>query len=69
MRLLYLQEMNDVKSLVYASLISAENDQYTEDQKQESMYRYELEKTAPEPDWEFILEPFGVDNRIIDLFK
>ena len=56
--------MNDVKSLVYASLISAENDQYTEDQKQESMYRFELEKTAPEPDWEFILEPFGVDRSI-----
>lgn len=64
-----LINMDNIKALAYASLISADNDRYTEDQKQESMYRYELEKTATEPDWEFILEPFGVDNRIIDLFK
>ena len=64
-----LIKMDNIKALAYASLIYADNDRYTEDQKQESMYRYELEKTATEPDWEFILEPFGVDNRIIDLFK
>lgn len=62
------QEINDIKYLVYASLISADNDKYPEDVKQESMYRYKLEKDNDEIDWAFVLEPFGADNRLLELF-
>lgn len=63
------QEVNDIKALVYASLISADNDKYTEDVKQESMYRYRLEKDREDIDWAFVLEPFGADNRLLELFE
>lgn len=62
------QEINDIKRLVYASLISADNDKYPEDVKQESIYRYKLEKDNDEIDWAFVLEPFGADNRLLELF-
>ena len=58
----------EIKCFTLASIISAENDRYTEDQKQEVIYRYELEKDQESPDWEFILEPIGADNRILELF-
>ena len=35
---------DEIKYFTLASIISAENDRYTEDQKQEVIYRYELEK-------------------------
>ena len=57
-----------IKYFTLASIISAENDRYTEDQKQEVIYRYELEKDQERPDWEFILEPIGPDNRVLELF-
>ena len=67
---------NDIKWLVYGSLISADNDNYTEEQKQESIHRYELSKSAVKEgedlDWNFILEPFeDTDsiNKLVDLFK
>ena len=62
------KEINDIKCLVYASLISADNDKYPEDVKQESMYRYKLERDNDEIDWAFVLEPFGADNRLLELF-
>lgn len=58
-----------IKNFVFASIISADNDKYKEEDKQEVMYRYELEKDQDEPDWEFILEPIGPDNRLLELFK
>ena len=64
------KEITDIQAMVYACLISADNDNYTEEQKQESMRRFEL--TKDDPDWEFILEPFESDkavNKLIDLFK
>ena len=67
---------NDIKWLVYGSLISADNDNYTEEQKQESIRRYELSKSAVKEgedlDWNFILEPFedtDSKNKLVDLFK
>ena len=59
---------DEIKCFTLASIISAENDRYTEDQKQEVIYRYELEKEQEHPDWEFILEPIGPDNRVLELF-
>ena len=60
-------EPEEIKYFTLASIISAENDRYTEDQKQEVIYRYELEKDEESPDWEFILETVGADNRILEL--
>ena len=62
--------MNDLQAFVYVSLISADNTEYTEEQKQESMRRYEL--CGSDKDWEFILEPFETPdskNKLVDLFK
>lgn len=58
-----------LRNLTFASIISADNDKYDEETKQEVIYRYGLEKDKSEPDWEFILEPIGPDNRLLDLFK
>lgn len=67
---------NDIRALVYGTLISADNTEYTEEQKQESMRRYDLaaagEKNWDKLDWEFILEPFespDSKNKLVDLFK
>lgn len=67
---------NDIRALIYGTLISADNDNYTEEQKQESIRRYELSKSAVKEgedlDWNFILEPFedpNNKNKISDLFR
>lgn len=61
-------ELEEMKNFIFASIISADNDEFTEDTKQEVMYRYELEKTGDKIDWEFVLEPLGTDNRLLELF-
>ena len=61
---------NDLQAFIYSSLISADNPNYTEEQKQESVRRYEL--CGSDKDWEFILEPFeklDSKNKLIYLFK
>lgn len=70
------QEQNNIRALIYGTLISADNLDYTEEQKQESMRRYGLatagEKDWDNLDWEYILEPFesqNSKNKLIDLFK
>ena len=67
---------NDIKALIYGTLISADNIDYTEEQKRESMRRYDLatagEKDWDNLDWEYILEPFespNSKNKLVDLFK
>ena len=60
--------LSDIKYLILGSIISADNEECTEDQKQEVIHRYELEKDQERPDWEFILEPIGADNRLLKLF-
>ena len=51
-------------NFLYVSLISADNDDYTEEIKQELISRYD-EKPR---DWEYILKP--IDNpRVLELFK
>ena len=51
------------------SIISADNDTYSEDQKQEVMRRFELEKDQEQPDWEFILEPVDTTGKLLKLFE
>lgn len=66
-----MRQLNEeeVRCLAFASIISADNDRYTEDVKQEVIYRYNLEKEKADKDWEFILEPLGADNRTLELFE
>ena len=58
---------NDVKYLVLASIISADNDKYTEEQKQEVITRYE-NRDKNNPDWKYILEPVDDTGKLAELF-
>lgn len=59
-------ELEELKNFIFVSIISADNDEYTEDQKQEVISRYEL--TKDDPDWRFILEPVDETGRLAELF-
>jgi hypothetical protein len=59
-------ELQELKNFLFASIISADNDEFTEDQKQEVMRRYDL--TKGNPDWEFILQPVDETGRLKELF-
>lgn len=47
-----------LKTLAFVEIISADNDRYTEEVKQEVLKR---QREAPE-DWRYILEPLGEDT-------
>lgn len=58
--------MNELQCMIIASIISADNDKYTEDVKQEIMQRM---KKDPE-NWSYILEPLGEHaNKYIELIE
>ena len=59
-----------IKCLVYVSIISADNDEYTEDQKQEVIARYNAdEEDFDYKNWKFILEPVDPTGKLAELFK
>ena len=60
-------DREELKWFIFGSIISADNPDYTEDVKQEVIYRYKLQDKS-DPDWEFVLEPLGADNRLLKLF-
>lgn len=64
-------EAEELKYFMYASIISADNDEFTEDQKQEVIRRFDLEEDVPFDDknWDFILEPVDKDDKLLKLFK
>ena len=64
-------EVEELKYFVYASIISADNDEFTEDQKQEVIRRFGLEEDVPfdDKDWKFILESVDKDDKLLKLFK
>lgn len=59
---------NDVKSLILASIISADNDRFTESQKQEVIVRLNEARKTNKYDWDYILEPVDNTNRLAKLF-
>ena len=60
--------MNELQCFIYASIISADNDLYTEEVKQKIMSR--LGKNKDNPDWEYVLEPLGEDaKKYIEILK
>ena len=60
------KELEELRCFLFVSIISAENDEFTEDQKQEVIRRHEL--TKDDPDWRFILEPVDETGRLGELF-
>lgn len=64
-------EKDELKRFVYVSIISADNDEFTEEVKQEILHRFDENKDINQ-DWEYVLEPIeDVDkrNRLISLLK
>ena len=64
-------EKDELKRFVYVSIISADNDEFTEDVKQEILHRFDKNKDINQ-DWEYVLEPIeDVDkrNRLVSLLK
>ena len=65
-KLEHQDEVVMLKSMLFASLISADNDEYTEEVKQEVLRRHkELSEgkdiLSANLDWKYILEPLGED--------
>ena len=63
-------EKNELKNFVFASLISADNDELEEDVKQELIARYK--PGEKEQDWKYILEPIKDEqsrNKLIELLE
>ena len=57
-----------MKRLIYASIISADNDKYTEEQKQEVISRYDKDKGLNQ-DWKYVLEPVDSTGKLAELFE
>jgi hypothetical protein len=58
--------MTELQCIVFASLISADNDELEESVKQELIQRRD---EKPE-DWKYILEPLGEEyNKLLELFE
>lgn len=54
--------LEEVKMLVYVSIISADNIDYTEEQKQDVISRFDRNSDINSQDWEYILEPIKTDR-------
>ena len=65
MKELNKKEHNEMlRNLLYVSIISADNDEYTEEQKQEVISRHKISKN-----WDYILEPIDDTGKLAKLFK
>lgn len=52
----------ELKNFIYVSIISADNDDYPEEVKQEIIRRYNDQKGNQPLDWSVILDPLGKDK-------
>jgi len=55
---------DSLKYFVFASIISADNDEFTEEVKQEIIRRYNPDDKWEDHNWEYILEPIKDSNKI-----
>lgn len=65
-------DKKSLKLFLFSSIISADNDSYTEDVKQDIIQRYDKYKDCDfdSVEWEYVLEPLGEDaDRYIKLMK
>lgn len=61
-----------LKYFIFVSIISADNDSYTEDVKQDILQRYDKYKDCDfdSVEWEYVLEPLGEDaEKYVKLMK
>ena len=63
------ETMSSVHCLILGSIISADNDQYTEEQKQEIITRYNTAKESKDYNWKYILEPVDNTGKLAKLFE
>ena len=61
-------DLSSMQCLVFASIISADNDKYTEEQKQEVISRYDKDKGLNQ-DWKYVLEPVDSTGKLAKLFE
>lgn len=62
----------DLKYLLITSIISSDNDEFTEDTKQAIISRLDLKEPLEDIDWEYVLEPIEDEEKrykLIDLLK
>ena len=65
-----MMDKEQLKWFVFGSIISADNDEFTEDQKQEVMRRYDKYKNKDITiDWVDVLEPVDKTGRLVELFN
>lgn len=65
-----MMDKEQLKWFVFGSIISADNDEFTEDQKQEVMRRYDKYKNKDIAiDWVDVLEPVDKTGRLVELFN
>ena len=58
--------MSAINCLVFTSIISADNDRYDEDTKQEIISRFDKDPQ----NWDYVLDPLGEDKiKLIELFE
>ena len=55
---------DSLKYFIFASIISADNDEFTEETKQEIIRRYNPDEKWEDHDWRHILEPIKDSNKI-----
>jgi len=53
-----------LKYFIFASIISADNDEFTEEVKQEILSRYNPDDKWEDHNWEYILEPIKDSDKI-----
>lgn len=53
------EELQMLKNLIFVSLISADNEEYTEEVKQQILSRYHEVGFS---DWSYVLDPLGEDK-------
>lgn len=62
-------DMSSVHCLILGFLISADNDRYTEEQKQEVITRFNAARKTNKYDWNYILEPVDDTGELEKLFN
>ena len=62
-------ELEELKNYLYVSIISAENEEFTEEQKQEVIKRYDEAREINTYNWEYILQPVDDTGKLVELFK
>lgn len=65
-----MMSKSEMKSLLFVSIISADNDYFEEDAKQEVISRRKNEEAKGKSiDWRYVLEPVDKHGRLAELFE